>query len=345
MKRLHISTFGCSIALVLMANGCSTDRIDQNVAEGTRKPMPGVNARLRDPYGVTSLDDIKQFETEIGFELPADYREFLLKTNGGVYHDYVCTPDGFALDVVFGLNTNFCWSELRWNRDVSSDWLPADMLPIASGPGGDYACLKLTIPDKGAVFSVYHDVDFSPDKIADSFTEFIDGVILDPDALADDIHSDHAFAAIDRDDIDDLRGKLDAGLSVDHAESDGTTLLMHAAWKCRLEMVELLLERGADVNIRDNRGHTSVFYSVFTHSPSCLRLLAKHGGEVNDINKEGQSILMRAVSDGSVRCTQTLIELGADVNYRSPDGKTVLSLCYNLQEEIRPMLLTAGATE
>ena len=34
-------------------------------------------------YGATSAEGIKEFEVEIGYSLPSDYRMFLLEHNGG----------------------------------------------------------------------------------------------------------------------------------------------------------------------------------------------------------------------------------------------------------------------
>jgi hypothetical protein len=302
---------------------------------------PKIKAKLRDPFEPTTVAAIEAFEREVG-PLPADYRAFLLTTNGGTYRDYVCTEGGFPISDFIGLETGYPWSDLRRTRLLLSDWLPPEFLAVATTAGGDYACLQLKGRDRGKVYMIYHDEELDPTLIAASFDEYLHSIILDPEALAENRHPDPAFQAINEDNLDELRRQID-GRPIDTAEDSGKTLLMHAASKCRLEIVEWLLQQGASLEARDDRGHSAVFYAVFRHSPSCLDLLVQHGGNVHDVNHKGESPLTRAVDDGSVRCVKRLIELGADVQHRANDGRSLLDRCVNNKETIRPLLLQAGA--
>jgi hypothetical protein len=58
-------------------------------------------------FGKASVDQIALFESTIGVLLPNDYRDFLLKNNGGVLVDCMIRPAGLnedvLLDVMFGL--------------------------------------------------------------------------------------------------------------------------------------------------------------------------------------------------------------------------------------------------
>ncbi|WDQ16158.1 SMI1/KNR4 family protein [Rhodopirellula sp. P2] len=303
----------------------------------------GIHAKLRDHFAPTTEAELAKLEKHIGHSLPNDYRDFLLKTNGGVFHDYVVIGDAGVKDVS-AVNAGQEWADLKWNFDVTRDWIPSNLLPVASAPGGDVFAMKLDMPDAGRIYFLYHDMenDFGDlPTVAQSFTDFLNGIILDPEAMEEDKSDDPAFDLIDRDDIAGLRQQLDNGLNVDHRGELNKTLLMHAAWKCRLEIMKLLIERGASIDAADDDGHRPIFFAVFTHSPDALKMIVSHGGNPGDFNSDGQSVLMRAVDNPSYRCVEELLRLGADVNYKSPDGETALSVCW--EEDVKPLLLQAGA--
>lgn len=53
--------------------------------------------------------------------------------------------------------------------------------------------------------------------------------------------------------------------------SSGATPLMLAAFRYNLQIVEVLLQAGADVFRKDNRGRTALCYAIFTAIVKCLR--------------------------------------------------------------------------
>jgi hypothetical protein len=139
------------------------------------------------------------FEAELGTELPADYRQFLVRTNGGHisgwYRFKGLTPRGetwFAyVNHVCGFRDEPHFS-LRFNRGCclsSEAQFPRQLLWIMDDPGGNGICLGLTGKHRGRVYFWIHDEQ--PDAgewdgevetasnvipLADSFTDFIAGV-------------------------------------------------------------------------------------------------------------------------------------------------------------------------
>lgn len=62
------------------------------------------------------------------------------------------------------------------------------------------------------------------------------------------------FEAVQSNDIDRVRSMLAADRSLARARDDqGATALHHAAFEARREIIELLLQSGADINARDQR--------------------------------------------------------------------------------------------
>lgn len=60
-------------------------------------------------------------------------------------------------------------------------------------------------------------------------------------------------------DLDGIRELLDSGTDVNFHDTDGRTSLHVAACQGRPDVVELLLERGADVDVQDQWGSTVSF--------------------------------------------------------------------------------------
>ena len=106
---------------------------------------------------------LSNFESEIGATLPIEYRQFLLKFNGGSPFPDTVEIKGMPesqTDVLefFGVDAFDESSDLRWNKETFSDRVPAQMLPIACDSGGSFFCLLLAGEDSGKV--IYVDLQF-----------------------------------------------------------------------------------------------------------------------------------------------------------------------------------------
>lgn len=133
---------------------------------------------------VASAEAIAAFERERSIILPSDYREFLSSSPGGSP-----TPDwssfgrdGDVVMYVYGVHHGAEWKRLRcaveqFGHDLSQ------FLPIAVSNGGNYFLLRLTDPDRGAVYFWDHELEgFSPPTfdslicVSDSFRSWLDGL-------------------------------------------------------------------------------------------------------------------------------------------------------------------------
>ena len=71
---------------------------------------------------------------------------------------------------------------------------------------------------------------------------------------------------------------LDKGADINKKRAvDGGTVLMSAAANGRTEAVKLLLKKGADVNIKDGRGFTALTYAKIWKRKDVIDLLRAHG--------------------------------------------------------------------
>ncbi|GAA4718005.1 ankyrin repeat domain-containing protein [Isoptericola chiayiensis] len=74
---------------------------------------------------------------------------------------------------------------------------------------------------------------------------------------------------------------VDAGVPVEHADAQGNTLLMLAAYHGHAELVQGLAERGADVNRLNARGQSPLAGAVFKNEPAVIGALLAAGADVD----------------------------------------------------------------
>lgn len=111
------------------------------------------------------------------------------------------------------------------------------------------------------------------------------------------------------------------------------------------EMVELLVEKGADLKT-ETYGLTPLMFAVSGEKTEMLRLLVKLGAAVNQASKAnaGQTALFSAIYAGKTEAVKVLIELKANVNARTKDGDTPLkAAAKGDQTDIIALLKAAGA--
>lgn len=94
----------------------------------------------------------------------------------------------------------------------------------------------------------------------------------------------------------------------------GRTALHVACNKGRTDIINFLLNCGADVNVADDDGNTPLHYAADGEQDSVVEELCKRGADKNVRNTSGQTPLHLAVIQQDLQCVRTLLNKGADVN-------------------------------
>jgi len=81
------------------------------------------------------------------------------------------------------------------------------------------------------------------------------------------------------------------------------------------EVVEFLLEHGADPNIKNNDGSTPLHYAA--DNSKVVEVLLEHGADLNIRDKYGATPLHDAAENGHPEVVELLLEHGADPNIQN----------------------------
>jgi len=103
--------------------------------------------------------------------------------------------------------------------------------------------------------------------------------------------------------------------------------------KPQIDVITMILEKGAKVNAINISGKTPVFYCSFNYSVELLKLLVKYGADINIKDKYKNTLL----HDDYINCfdehfeefLKVLISLNFDINSKNSTGVTPLELCEN----------------
>ncbi len=106
---------------------------------------------------------------------------------------------------------------------------------------------------------------------------------------------------------------LQAGMDVNDVDSAGTPMLCNAVRADQKEIVQLLLDKGADVNIiSKDRGYSPLMDAIWRENVELADLFIKNGANLNLISNDGQTPLILAVGNGNVRLCELLAQHDAD---------------------------------
>lgn len=127
---------------------------------------------------------------------------------------------------------------------------------------------------------------------------------------------------------------VDAGMSVNSVDSDGTPMLNIAARSDNLAAVKWLLSNGADLNaISKDRGYSAVMDAVWRGNEEITSFLVKKGAELNTISKEGQTMLVLAVGADKTEIVRILAENGADPDIQDAMGMSAYGYAQLFKKE------------
>lgn len=149
---------------------------------------------------------------------------------------------------------------------------------------------------------------------------------------------------------------LDSGAGVNtKAGPNRATPLCIAAEQGRMEIIKLLLERGADPTAKDKNGDSVLTYATCSQSrglekPEALvELLLDNGADINSQNLKGHTPFFGLATSSRIDVVKLLANLKAqsgrpDVTIRNNQGRTVLHsvVSKNLRKDVLELLLRLG---
>ncbi len=121
---------------------------------------------------------------------------------------------------------------------------------------------------------------------------------------------------------------------IDNQDSNGTTLLMYAAYQGDINTVQALLKVGANSEAKDSDGLTAFLLAADRNYPlnadgnylDTVKALKEAGADIEAKKPNGSTGLMCAASKGDIDMLKTLLELGANREAVNKDGLTAMML-------------------
>ncbi|KAF7232320.1 hypothetical protein EG68_05324 [Paragonimus skrjabini miyazakii] len=159
------------------------------------------------------------------------------------------------------------------------------------------------------------------------FVQSASAVTVEPIPLSDSM-SVQLFDACRNGDAFRVKFLLDNGACVDMTDSSGrkSTPLHFAAGYGHRDVVELLLERGADVNARDDGGLVPLHNACSFGHVDVVHLMLRAGSDPNARDCWNYTPLHEAAIKGKVEVCILLLQAKADLRARNLDGKTPIDL-------------------
>ncbi|XP_069576175.1 histone-lysine N-methyltransferase EHMT1a isoform X1 [Brachyistius frenatus] len=169
------------------------------------------------------------------------------------------------------------------------------------------------------------------------------------------------MAACENNHLDTVKYLLRAGAAVGHKDATGFTCLHLAAklghydivhhllakaskhingqddggwtpvtWAIEykhMELVRLLLDKGADVNIRDKEENVCLHWAALSGCDDIAQTLLEARCDLTAVNVHGDSPLHVAARENHLECVMLFLSRGADVSQRNREGETTLDCC------------------
>jgi ankyrin repeat protein len=138
---------------------------------------------------------------------------------------------------------------------------------------------------------------------------------------------------------------LQAGADPNAALWTGETVLMNCARTGAADAVSALLSFEADVGLKESKKHqTALMWAAAGGHADVVQLLVDHGADIKTPSRGGFTPLLFAARSGDVDTARILVEAGADPDEATPEhGNSLIIASESGHEELALFLLEQGA--
>ncbi len=154
---------------------------------------------------------------------------------------------------------------------------------------------------------------------------FNDGIPFTPDCFS--FH-------IAKNNVEQCELFYEAGMDVNERDSAGTPMLCVASRSGRKEMIQWLVDKGADINaISQDRGYSALMDAVWKSNYDITKILVDLGADVNIVAQDGQSLLVLATGTNNSRICELLAMKGANPLIKDKMGMSALDYARLFKKE------------
>lgn len=111
---------------------------------------------------------------------------------------------------------------------------------------------------------------------------------------------------------------LNAGADKNRRNAAGETALMIAAMRDRLDMMHILFTAGADINATNHAGQSALLIALEANARNAVQALQARGADTEPVRKHGQQALIQAMRRGDRGGVESLRQMGARLKLDDP---------------------------
>nr|AYV89281.1 death-associated kinase 1 isoform X2 [Tetranychus evansi] len=135
------------------------------------------------------------------------------------------------------------------------------------------------------------------------------------------------FGAVEEGNLNGLQELVNMSkIDINQANTHGETVVHVAAGLGQLEILKLLIKKGADFTLVDNHGDSAIYWAARQGHTQIIRYLYEKGLNVDSKNKAGETAVHVAARYGHADAIEQLCKCGANVNVADDHGETALHI-------------------
>lgn len=180
-------------------------------------------------------------------------------------------------------------------------------------------------------------------KVSKEFAYLAKSLAYDPEAIDNlaktyiEEYPEKAIEELDescrQNNIGVLKALINANINVNVNSKRGSLPLAWAVLNSNINIVQLLLDKGADANAKTGLGNTAL---MFVSDRWIGQLLLKSGADINAKGVSGNTALIDATQCVKIDIVKFLLENGADREIQNDQGKTALMVANHIMASVNP---------